>query len=537
MRILRLLWPTALMILVPTTAVLADDVEIQLGASDALVVKDSSDNEQWRLDERGNMHRFANQPFLYNEERSLPLGGPNDNLFLGFNAGAAHQQLQTTSMGGNVGVGNLTLYLSQQAVRNTALGTDALYRVGQNGTGFPESYENTAVGASAMTHTDLGYWNTAVGAFSLHLADPGSGNSALGAYALHSLDGVNNNSAFGAYSMYNTTTGARNSAVGQNSMYSNVSGNDNSAFGRRSMYFNSSGSANAAFGHSSLYSATTASENSAFGFESMELTTTGTRNVAVGHRALEANTIADDNVAIGHNALLASDPAVGRNTAVGSDALSAETTGGANTAVGYSALLQISGGTSNVALGSGAGSALTTGSNNVYIKANGGSNESNKIRIGTSINDETFIRGIHNNTATGGSTVLVNSSGELHTIVSSAKFKQEIRDMDEASRVLMDLRPVTFRYREETTDAADGQEFGLIAEEVAAVAPAMVVRDENGAPFSVRYHLLSPMLLNEVQRQERVIDEQRRMIDSLAARIEQLESRESVWPVDAGAPR
>ena len=40
-------------------------------------------------------------------------------------------------------------------------------------------------------------------------------------------------------------------------------------------------------------------------------------------------------------------------------------------------------------------------------------------------------------------------------------------------------------------------EYGLIAEEVAEIFPDLVVYDEEGQPFTVKYHLLSSMLLNE----------------------------------------
>ncbi len=81
--------------------------------------------------------------------------------------------------------------------------------------------------------------------------------------------------------------------------------------------------------------------------------------------------------------------------------------------------------------------------------------------------------------------------------------------MGEASAALEDLRPVTFRYTEEA--AGEGSrpvEFGLIAEEVVEVYPDLVVYDEEGEPYSVRYHVLAPMLVNELQKQQRRIQVQ-----------------------------
>ena len=101
----------------------------------------------------------------------------------------------------------------------------------------------------------------------------------------------------------------------------------------------------------------------------------------------------------------------------------------------------------------------------------------------------------------------------------------------------MELRPVRFRYRKEAGGDGRTQEYGLIAEEVAEVAPELVVRDEEGAPHAVRYQLLTPMLLNEVQKQQRTIHEQREAIDgqqqviaALTARVEAVERSLSTAP-------
>ena len=79
--------------------------------------------------------------------------------------------------------------------------------------------------------------------------------------------------------------------------------------------------------------------------------------------------------------------------------------------------------------------------------------------------------------------------------------------MGDASELLMRLRPVTFRYTEVAVgaDEAKTPQYGLIAEEVAAVAPELVAPDLDGKPYSVKYHELPALLLNEVQEQEREI--------------------------------
>ena len=139
--------------------------------------------------------------------------------------------------------------------------------------------------------------------------------------------------------------------------------------------------------------------------------------------------------------------------------------------------------------------------------------------------------------------MFINSADELFTTPSSIRFKEDVRDMADSSAVLRDLRPVTFRYREEA-GAGSARDFGLIAEEVAEVAPELVAYDEEGQPYSVRYHVLPSLLLNEMQKQQRtnadqaaineeqrrriqdqtgVIEEQRQAIAALTTRLDEVE--------------
>ena len=116
--------------------------------------------------------------------------------------------------------------------------------------------------------------------------------------------------------------------------------------------------------------------------------------------------------------------------------------------------------------------------------------------------------------------------------------------MGSASDVLMRLRPVSFRYREGVADS-DATEYGLIAEEVEQLAPELVAHGEDGEPYSVRYHVLPSMLINEMQKQQRtigeqqstderqqhMIEEQRAQIAMLLARLDAVESHlvASTW--------
>jgi hypothetical protein len=88
----------------------------------------------------------------------------------------------------------------------------------------------------------------------------------------------------------------------------------------------------------------------------------------------------------------------------------------------------------------------------------------------------------------------------------------------------MKLRPVAFEYKPEF-DPAGQTQYGLIAEEVAEVYPDLVTSDRAGRPEGVRYHLIAPLLLNEVQKQRRTIESQQTEIEELKARLAALEAR------------
>ena len=66
--------------------------------------------------------------------------------------------------------------------------------------------------------------------------------------------------------------------------------------------------------------------------------------------------------------------------------------------------------------------------------------------------------------------------------------------MDKASEAILGLNPVTFHYKSDDTNTPC---FGLIAEEVAQVNPDLVVRDDKGEIYTVRYDAVNAMLLNE----------------------------------------
>jgi trimeric autotransporter adhesin len=289
--------------------------------------------------------------------------------------------------------------------------------------------------------------------------------------------------------------------------------------------------------------------NTAEGQAALLSLTSGGFNTAVGYLALRSNTIDSFNTAIGAGALFANlgDPiqAQGQtNTATGTGALLSNTIGSSNTAngafalfnntvassntaTGAYALYSNDGGVGNVATGGGALSNSTSGSNNIALGLNAGTNittANNVICIGADgedVSNSCYIGHIFGVTSPGGTGVLINSDGRLGTTTSSKRFKEDIQPMDKASAALYTLKPVTFRYKKEI-DPAGTSQLGLVAEDVEKVNPALVVRDKEGKPYSVRYEQVNAMLLNEFLKEHRAFVEEQKQVQQQQKEIDAL---------------
>ena len=121
---------------------------------------------------------------------------------------------------------------------------------------------------------------------------------------------------------------------------------------------------------------------------------------------------------------------------------------------------------------------------------------------GANVSNTTWIASVYGVTTQSGITapVVVSVGGQLGTMASSERFKKNIGTMETASEAILSLRPVTFHYK---TDTKGTPQFGLIAEEVAKVNPALVLPDKEGKPYTVRYEAVNAMLLNEFLKEHR----------------------------------
>ena len=311
------------------------------------------------------------------------------------------------------------------------------------------------------------------------------------------------NTAEGDKALFGRTTGIGNTAVGWFSLFSNTDGSFNTALGAGTLLFNIG---NQASGEGT--------QNTAVGTAALLNNTTGASNTATATTALLNNTTGNDNVATGVRALFNN------------------TTGSSNIAIGSSALPNNMSGNFNIAVGAGAGGAITNAFNCIAIG-----------HQGANVNQSCFIGNIRNAVvAPDAVPVLIDSAGKLGTTNgSSRRFKTHVTPMDKASESILALKPVTFYYTGDNTNAA---QFGLIAEDVVEVNPELTVRDKTGELVSVRYDAVNAMLLNEFLKAHRRIEElkaamalQRKDFEAVVARLNEQEARIQKVSAQVEAPK
>jgi hypothetical protein len=461
-------------------------------------------------------------------------GGTGTLVFNGPGTGSP-RPLPVTGTGGDItsvaagggltgggSVGDVTLAVNSAVIQSRVTGScpvgQAVRGVNQNGTVVCESISGAAAGDITGVTAGPGLTGggsagdvtlaIAVGGIgSMHVADGSIGaadvNTAQVQRRLSSscglgqfLTGVTDlgvpTCSQGASSISSVSLGIRN--------LESATGGSNTAIGNLALLHNTSGHSNTGIGSNALFHNTDGMANAAVGVIALQQNTTGDMNTAIGTGSMTRNTSGSENTAVGHRSL------------------STMTDGWANTAIGTEALRDVTTGSNNIAIGRIAGGDITTGSNNIHIGYQGAANESDTIRLGSQ-QTRAFVRGIRGVTTAGANAVavLIDSAGQLGTISSSKRTKDDIRDMGQASAGLFRLRPVTFRYIQPYADGSKPLDYGLIAEEVAEVFPDLVVHDGAGEVETVQYHKLVPMLLNELQQLRREQDAQRDFIHELRA--------------------
>jgi hypothetical protein len=479
----------------------------------------------------------------------------NDNLMIGRVAGNTSESgannvglgtgaMQSLTSGSdNVGVGYLALDHLTSGSDNTAVGYGALQSVTTNSLNTGVGYDalaqctgsnNAAFGATTLGDLTTGGYNTGCGEASLPDLTTGSYNICLGYSSGVSYSGSessnicigNNGTASESNVIRIGTQGSGsaqqdacyiagivgvtvsnqefvtiNSSTGQLGVtsgggVSTIDGDSGSATGS-TITFNGYGGGKAGSTIKFAASASTIDLNFVDGSDNLMMgrvagnsSISGSWNMGIGSGALNALTSGNFNTCIGYvsGVLLQS--------------------GSANTALGYFSLDSLITGTGNTCIGYETGIGYTgSESNNILISNGGTAGDNNIIRIGTQGSggeqqNQCFIAGITGATVTG-TAVLCSAAGQLGTISSSRRYKENIVDMPEDVSI-MHLRPVKFNYK---TDVKKEMHYGLIAEEVQEDFEYLCFYNQEGEPESVKYHEMAVLLLKEVQRLNKRIEQ------------------------------
>lgn len=474
---------------------------------------------------------------------------PGDNLFVGDFAGAANAGNGNTFIGHSAGqanaAGSQNTFVGLFAGSSNTNGTANTFIGWRAGIVHVSNGANTFIGTGAGSSDKTGGGNTFVGTSAGQSNQIGKSNTYLGNAA--GLNALGSDNIFAGYAAgWSGTpvanTGNRNTFMGEYTGAGTRSGSDNAFYGYLAGLSNSTGNYNVFVGPSAglkhvagdgnTYVGTSAGQNdtgspgngcnlggnSFLGFQAGFLNTASCGNSFFGYQTGFHNTSGSGNTFMGASA--GGQNSTGyTNTFVGNEAGVLNADGYNNTFIGTAAGGNINQ-HDNIMIGFLAGSNTNYGFGNIYIGSGGGFGaDFNSIRIGTPYiagqggQTGAYIAGIYGfGTSKGGESVYISSDGKLGTHVSSRRFKDNILDMGAASSKLFQLRPVTFFYKPQYDDGSHQLQYGLIAEEVGNIYPEMVAYDGDGQPHSVKYEMLAPMLLNELQKQHMVVAAQQDVI-------------------------
>ena len=306
------------------------------------------------------------------------------------------------------------------------------------------------------------------------------GDTAVGNGALPNLSGGDGNTALGFEVLSSNTTGFENTGSGYIALQDNTTGIDNTAYGTAALNANETGNYNTACGADALQDNTTGGDNTACGAVALSNNNTGGDNTACGVQAMQQNTTGSNNTAGGFGALR-NNTSGANNTAVGYKALVHNTTAANSTAVGVNALFNATTGANNIALGQDAGQGITTGSNNIDIGAAGQSADANTIRVGIAgTNTACYFAGVSGVTVASGVPVIVDASGPSGHDELLGALQAEHRADGRGQRVDPGVEARDLPLQERPGPGEAIPQFGLVAEEVEKVNPALVARDAAG---------------------------------------------------------
>ncbi|MFN2393080.1 MAG: tail fiber domain-containing protein [Pyrinomonadaceae bacterium] len=419
----------------------------------------------------------------------------NENSFFGWNAGSGN-----TTGSKNTIIGSLADVGASNLSYATAIGAGAIVN----------SSNTIVLGRSADTVQIPGSLNIA-GTFGANILNAATQYN-LGGSRILSNAGTDNlfagigagldnttgasNSFFGQNAGTNNTSGGGNSFFGNGAGISNTKSNNNSFFGSSAGLANTAGAGNSFFGTLAGYQNTTGGNNTFFGFAAGYLNTTGFNNIFIGHNTgnLNTSTQVNNSIAIGENVTVSTSNTI----VIGTDAQTMRIPGAVRMQTGTSP--------TNYGI-----AATFSGAVSGFIAQNLVFRE-----IGSSILPSSsplcFRAGVAVGGGDGGYGITSCTSS-----FSSASYKTDMQPFSGGLDVIKRLKPVTFKWK-----AGGKEDIGLVAEEVAEVAPQLATRNNKGEVEDVKENSLNILFINafkeqqaQIKTQQEQLRQQQQQIDAL----------------------
>jgi hypothetical protein len=142
----------------------------------------------------------------------------------------------------------------------------------------------------------------------------------------------------------------------------------------------------------------------------------------------------------------------------------------------------------------------------------------------TAITGTVTVSAIAANAAAQTGYLCYNTSGGVITydsgatcLVSSERYKKNVRPLEASLRKVMALTPVSYQLRDQYNPSHQGRQVGFVAEDVVKVEPRLVPLDADGKPRAVEYMQMTALLVKAIQEQQAQIDQMKSEIRELKA--------------------
>lgn len=500
---------------------------------------------------------------------ALWIGDRNDNAnqFIGYKAGV--KVGPTDFIYGQIPGGTQDQFIGYLAGSSTTSGSGNQFIGSNAGKANDVGSGNQFIGPNAGMNATSTNGNQFIGVFSGYTTTFGSQNQYLGNYAGFKTTSGNNNQYIGYYAGYANTTGSSNQAIGYQAGQNITTGSTNQYIGYQAGQNTTTGSYNQAIGYATGNALTTGTYNLLVGPFAGNSITSGSRNLFIGSNTGTSTVTGTDNIFIGPGS--GNSNTGSSNIYIGSNAGGQSTSGTQNTVMG-SASGSTSGnnnayfgsgtggssGDNNACFGSGSGSIVSQGSNNTAMGYQAGANMAgaSNTMIGAlaDVIDQRFNKAvaIGYNAKAGGNNVMAlggtgvdavkigigtTMPGEVLTVQgnilasgtitqnSDRRLKTNIRPLTGALAGIGRLRGV--RYVFLPGKGPEGEQLGVIAQEVEKVYPELVRTDKVNGIKSVNYAQLTPVLLEAIKELTQQVDAQTALLDAQAGHQQQLERQQA----------